>query len=168
MNRLLGFYYGSHPDNRGRLLADIIEQSDVWLEATHDFIQWLFPLCETSRVVPSAPLADKEVIKAFHQDEILRDHLLASYTRMLRFYGLVRNNGRVTKGDNWEDRKANWFTTGTHNDLRITRIIKSLSILGLSGEAATFLACLEELVRTEPGCGIGETALRHWRNALHG
>ncbi len=44
MNRLLAFCYGSHPDHRGRMLAEILKQDDLWFELTHDCIQWLFPL----------------------------------------------------------------------------------------------------------------------------
>lgn len=36
MNRLLGFYYGGFPDHRGRFLAEITRQDDLWLEVTHD------------------------------------------------------------------------------------------------------------------------------------
>ncbi len=33
------------------------------------------------------------------------------------------------------ERKQNWFSRGTHSNLRITRILKSLSALGLQHEA---------------------------------
>lgn len=166
MNRLLAFYYGGCADERGRFLADITRQDDLWLEVTHDYIQWLFPLREMSKVVPSAPLVDKEVVEAFRQDELLRRHLLASFIRMLSFYGLIRRNGEIEKGPNWEERKDNWFTQGSHNDLRITRILKCLSILGLRHEASQFLRCLEKLRTSEPDCGVSETAYRYWRDAL--
>ena len=166
MNRLLAFYYGGHPDDKGRFLAEITRQDDLWLELTHDYIQWLFPLREISKVTPSAPLADREVIEAFLRDELLRQHLLASFIRMLHFYGLARDNGEIKKGANWVERKGNWFTEGTHNDLRITRILKSLSILGLRDEAEQFLACLEKLRTSELDCGVSEIAYRFWREAV--
>ncbi|MBA2350727.1 MAG: opioid growth factor receptor-related protein [Burkholderiales bacterium] len=166
MNRLLAFYSGSHPDDRGRLLADIVRQDDPWLEVTHDYIQWLFPLRETSRVVPSAPVIDREVVAAFRGDDLLQSHLRASFLRMLAFFGLSRRNGAIVKGSNWAERKHNWFTQGTHNNLRITRILKSLSTLGLRQDAEDFLACLEELRDSERDCGIDEIAYRYWRFAL--
>ncbi len=168
MNRLLAFYHGSHPDDRGRFLADILWQDDLWLEQTHDYIQWLFPLHEVSRVLPSAPLIDQEVAAAFHADDWLQSRLRASWLRMLAFYGLACCNGAVVKGSNWAERKSNWFTQGTHNDLRITRILKSLCALGLRSEAKAFLTCLEALRSSEADCGIGETAYRYWRSAVPG
>lgn len=166
MNRLLAFYFGGAPDDRGRLLAEITRQDDFWLEMTHDYIQWLFPLEVPSRVTPWAPTADREVREAFLQDELLRRHLKASFLRMLRFYGLAYREGRIAQGPNWHERKGDWFTHGTHNDLRITRILKSLALLGLRPLAEDFLVALESLRVSEPDCGIGEVAYRHWRAAL--
>ena len=58
MNPLLAFYLGSHPDDRGRMLDEILRQDDFWLEVTHDYVQWLFPLDEVSRANARAPLVD--------------------------------------------------------------------------------------------------------------
>lgn len=166
MNSLLAFYYGSHPDDRGHFLAEILQQDDLWLEVMHDYIQWLFPLSEPSRVTPWAPLVDREIVSAFQGDSLLQDHLLASFVRMLSFYGLRRQEGRVVKGESWADRKHNWFTQDTHNNLRITRILKSLATLGLRHEAQGFLACLKELRELEPDCGVRGTAYRYWSEAI--
>ena len=106
MNRLLAFYYGSHPDDRGRMLAEILRQDDTWLEISHDYIQWLFPLSEMSRVNRDAPLVDAATAQAFRNDELLRGHLLAAYLRMLSFFGLQRlHDGRVVKSAAWDERK---------------------------------------------------------------
>lgn len=39
MNVLVQFYRGTHPDDQGRFLVDILRQDDDWLERTHDNIQ---------------------------------------------------------------------------------------------------------------------------------
>ena len=166
MNALILFYMGSHPDNRGRLLADILAKDDLWLEVTHDYIQWLFPNRVPSRVVPDAPVVTREVQAAFANDEILRQHLKASFHRMLAFYGLATAESGIVKAGNWEVRKPNWFVADTHNNLRITRILKSLTLLGLKNEATAFQAGLLRLVESEPDCGIGETARLYWVEAL--
>lgn len=166
MTTLLAFYYGSHPDDRGRFLAEIVKQDDIWLEIAHDYIQWLFPLTEHSRVNPSAPILTRTDIAAFRQDELLQTHMRAALARMLRFYGLTQRAGAVTKAGNWNERKDNWFTEPTHNNLRITRILKSMSILGLQQDAHAFLSVLETLVATEPHCGIPVQSLNFWRTAV--
>ncbi len=160
------FYIGSHPDSKGRLLAEILEQDDYWLEVTHDYIQWLFPNEEKSRVTPGAPIITKEVKEEFKNDELLQLHLRASFNRMLAFYGLTSRSQGIRKSETWEIRKPNWFIDDTHNNLRITRILKCLCTLGLEKEALQFHQALVELVRNEKDCGIGETAQQFWLEAV--
>jgi hypothetical protein len=155
MTPLLAFYFGSHPDHRGRMLAEIVKQDDDWLETAHDYIQWLFPLTEHSRVIPGAPTLSPSDIKAFRTDALLREHMLVALRRMLRFYGLQYSAGVFTKGANWNDRKSNWFTEPTHNNLRITRILRSLVLVGLEAEATRLHTFLAGSSRISVGSSIG-------------
>lgn len=168
MHRLLAFYYGSHPDHRGRMLAEILRQDDLWLELTHDYIQWLFPLNEVSRVTPDAPLLDPSIQSAFRTDEVLRRHLRASIARMVRFYGLTFDGASVAKGPTWPDRKGEWFTENTHNSLRITRMLKCMRLLDLQCDAAALQAGIEHLCKSEPDCGITNESRAFWRAAVAG
>ena len=132
---LVAFYRGLRPDGRGRMLDDILARDDEWLEATHDYIQWLFPLLARSGANPAAPVLDEAQIEAFRQDPALRGKLLRAFDRLLAFYGLRREGEAVVKGQNWNARKSNWFVYPTHNNLRITRILASLRLLGLERES---------------------------------
>jgi len=166
MSQLLLFYSGSHPDHKGRTLVEILRQDDDWLEITHDYIQWLFPLSDLSRASAHAPLLDKPTIDAFKADEQLRNHMRASFVRLLRFFGLKVTRDGIAKAENWGDRKGNWFTENTHNSLRLTRILKSLHALGFTWEASALLAALESLCAVEPHCGIDGVARQFWREAI--
>ena len=95
-------------------------------------------------------------------DELVRQHLRASFNRMLAFYGLADTGDGICKAANWHERKSNWFTQDTHNNLRITRILKCLCTLGLENEAAKFHEALLDLRENEPDCGIGDNAFRFW------
>lgn len=167
MTPLLAFYLGSHPDHRGRTLAHILGKDDDWLEGVHDYIQWLFPLDEHSRAVPGSPTLSRADVEAFRTDSRLRQHMLDALRRMLGFYGLrVCDDGAVTKAPNWAERKSNWFTHPTHNSLRITRILKSLALVGLESEAARLQACLLDLCASEADCGIPAASQAFWRQAV--
>ena len=166
MNNLILFYLGSHPDHQGRYLSEIFEQDDIWLEVTHDYIQWLFPTKEFSRVTPNAPTITKEIENEFLNDELLRDHLKASLFRLLSFYSLEYSKDKIIKSSNWNERKNNWFTQDTHNNLRITRIIKSLNSLGLGNLAHLFYNCLLELQESEKDYGIGSNTIEYWKQAI--
>lgn len=164
---IVGFYLGTCTDDRGRDLEAILAQDDTWLEATHDFIQWLFPVAERSRVNAAAPLVTGDMVRVFHGDETLRSRLLASYGRMLAFYGLQRSpDGTVQKAASWPTRRRIWFTRDTHNSLRITRILKCLTLLGLDRDAREFHAALAALCATEMGCGIHAMSRAYWRSAI--
>lgn len=166
MSQLLRFYCGTHPDHRGRMLAEILRQDDDWLEMSHDYIQWLFPLGELSRASRDAPLLDGATIDAFKHDESLRNHMRAAFVRMLAFYGLRVTREGIVKAENWGARKSEWFTENTHNSLRLTRMLKSLHALGFAWEATELQAMLHRLCESEPDCGIDATARQFWRDAL--
>jgi len=151
-------------DDRGRTLGEIRGWDFDRLEATHDYIQWLFPLTTPSGANPSAPLLDPAAIRAFHHDPRLRAELLQSFDLMLRFFGLRldRDPLRVTALPNFRERAEVWL--GSHNLLRITRILICLRTLGREPEARAFYDFLESLYRREPA-RIGDS-FRYWRAAM--
>ena len=136
---LIDFFASNGTDDSGRVLLQIVGQSDEWLERTHDYIQWLFPLAERSGANPNAPLIGVNLVSLFNFNTTAQKNMLLGLDRMLSFYGLQRNQKTITKGSNWYLRKDNWFVTPTHNDLRIARMLKSLSILGFAEYAQALL-----------------------------
>lgn len=125
-------------DEPDATLDNVLTWSDRKLEARHDYVQHLFPLPERSPVNPDAPLVTKQVRDAFIQRSELRQSLRRAFARMCSFYGLEAtesSTGDVTirKGANFDDNAAQtWLTSGDHNHLRITRIIRCMRILGRS------------------------------------
>lgn len=164
--RIIDFYSGTEGDDQGRMLADILEQDDRWLENVHDYIQWAFPNREPSEVTPCAPLIAAEDESEFRENELLKNRLMDSFCRMLAFYGMKISQGRITKAENWDERKHNWFIRDTHNNLRITRILKCLVALGLENEARHFFNALTSLVESELDSGISQTSVQFWTEAL--
>ncbi|HEY7236794.1 MAG TPA: opioid growth factor receptor-related protein [Gemmatimonadaceae bacterium] len=145
---LVQFYEGIATDDRGRRLEDIWRFSDEELEDVHDYIQWLFPLTERSAFNPDAPILDEPTIQKFRTDAALRRQLERSYQRMREFYANLQ-----------------WVTPGNHNYLRLTRILKSLTLLGLGERAAELLVWLEGIYAEHEGA-IGPRTLAFWRAAV--
>jgi hypothetical protein len=164
---LLRFYIGSGADHRGRTLAEILRQSDDWMEVTHDYVQWLFPLPELSRASVHAPLLDVQTCQAFHTDELLRRHLQASVARMIRFFGLTFDGVTLGQAANWSARCGDWYTVSTHNSLRITRMLRCMSLLGLQVDARALSAGLA-LLCDDPACGITAESRQFWQAAVIG
>ena len=170
VSALVAFYHGNGRDHRGRLLSHIRQYAFHDLERHHDFIQWLFPLPEPSGANPDAPLLTVEDIAAFRSDDSLRKTLLRSFTLMLQFYGLELvergDDVEVARDIHFDERSREWLTSGNHNFLRISRILRSLSLLGLGALARAFLQALEDIY-AENARTIGETTIGYWRRAVN-
>lgn len=166
---LVAFYRGEGRDHRGLLLSDIHELDFHELEFNHDYIQWLFPLPEPSGANAEAPLLSKEDVAAFESGDSLRKALLRSFELMLDFYGLelvvAGRDVKVVRSPVFNERSALWLTDGNHNFLRISRMLRSLTLLGLGGYASTFLTCLEGIYG-EAAHTIGDTTMGYWRRAV--
>ncbi len=167
--RLIPFYLGKATDSEGRTLTEIQSFDHQKLEAVHDYIQWLFPLQERSNFNARAPLLSSDHIQAFQTDDRLRQALLKSFALMLTFYGCELNDSaeeiQVSKSANWTARAQNWLTLGNHNLLRISRILRSLTILGCARHAEAFFRLLTELNSSTEGRPIGRS-YEFWEDAV--
>jgi hypothetical protein len=167
---LLRFYRLEAPDDRGRMLDEIWRWDAARLEATHDYIQWLFPLAERSAFNPGAPTLTPATIAAFRADDRLRQRLERSLTTMLAFYGLALSidaagHPDVAQASDFAVKARGWLHAGDHNHLRLTRILTSLRLLGLEEMARALLACLERIAREHPHA-VSSTTLNYWRKAV--
>ncbi|MDB0014516.1 opioid growth factor receptor-related protein [Alphaproteobacteria bacterium] len=119
---IVGFLEGKTPDHRGRILAMLLQQTDYQAEATHDYIQWMFPLDEPSRSVNGVPLLTELEIDEIRQSSLAQANLGESARWFIGF--LERND--------------HWITKYNHNHLRITRVIRSLRLLASDMAADEF------------------------------
>ncbi|XP_004841081.1 opioid growth factor receptor isoform X2 [Heterocephalus glaber] len=138
------------------------------LEDNHSYIQWLFPLREPGVNWHAKPLTLKEV-EAFKSSKEVRERLIRAYELMLGFYGIQledRDTGAVCRAQNYYKRfqNLNWRS---HNNLRITRILKSLGELGLEHYQAPLARFFleETLVRHELP-GVRQSALDYFLFAV--
>ena len=84
--------------------------------------------------------------------------------RMLRFYGLEFCSEKIELAENFAVRSSNWLTPGNHNHLRLTRILRSLRLLGLEPEAQALFRVLSQLYESHPG-RITFKTYEFWKNA---
>ncbi|XP_029477582.1 opioid growth factor receptor-like isoform X2 [Oncorhynchus nerka] len=131
----LKFYLNEYPASPDDILIESFHKE--WrtdykrLERVHSYIQWLFPLREPGVNYMASELTKTEIL-AFRESEEAKKRLVESYELMLRFYGIQlvnKDTGEVKRADNWKERFAN-LERNMHNNLRITRILKSLGELG--------------------------------------
>ena len=163
MSRLIDFYLYDGSTDTGHTLQAIMGWSDDKLEACHDYIQWLFPTDQTSQFNPDAPVLSSTDRMAFQQILPLQGRLRDSYLLFLRFLGLEEADGLVRPSAANFGKRSVLFQVANHNWLRITRVIRSLRLLGLGCEARVFYDCLEWLHR-EHGW-VSDDTFRYWKQA---
>jgi hypothetical protein len=168
MSRIAAFYDGKIVSSRGEHIEQIWLYDDSQLESIHTYIQWLFPLPEDSSPTPKIPLLCGTDIERFRKTEELRKKLLKSFQLMLKLYGFeLRYDPEpiIEPTDRFAERSYNWLTANNHNYFRITRILRSLTLLGLSKESTRFFAALQQVYRRNPD-EIGRYIYADWERAI--
>ena len=164
-------------DTRGRTLTQILSWKDDQLEYCHDYIQLLFPLPEGSPFNLSAPIIDRTTFNAFRTRNDLQSQLRLSLECMLHFYGFSfsRNHdhnagsdpslrsSKVVKSPQFDRASRNWVKKFNHNHLRITRVLRSLRVLGLEEEAKGVFKALQGVF--EEG-KISDKSMMFWTRAV--
>ena len=161
-------FFGGSTDDEGRTFEEIAGWDDGRLEMVHDYIQWLFPLPERSGANPSAPVLDAESIAAIRGDAEMQGRLRAGFERMLAFYGFALEGDALVEGSRFAASSRNWLHAGNHNHLRLTRMLRSLRVLGLEREAMLLWDALRALYERERAAGrrtIAAETFAFWKRA---
>jgi hypothetical protein len=157
------FLEGTGADDRGRSLEQILGHDDRWLECTHDFIQWLFPIDSPSAVNPNAPVLTALEARNLGANSKIAANMHRAFVRMAAFYGFDVKDDIIEQRSNYSVRVPNWAARPTHNDLRITRMLRSLTLFGMAGEAKHFYDVAMATVRQIRG---DTQVQRYWSEAL--
>jgi hypothetical protein len=166
-DKLTRFFAGEQ-DDLGRTYDQILRWDDDRLEMVHNYIQWIFPLPERSGANPLAPVLTQASISAIRGTPEMQQRLRAGYLRMIRFYGFQLAGERVVQA--FAAVSRNWLNAGNHNHLRLTRMLRSMRVLGLESEAESLWVALRQLYESETSLGrrsITEETFTFWKRAAH-
>jgi len=103
-----------------------------FLEVGHGYIQWLFPIREGGMNPQAQPLSKYES-ELFKKDSELQKKFIKSYKLILDFYGMKlidEKTGKINRNENNYKHRYYNLNNSFHNYLRITRILKSLGLVG--------------------------------------
>ena len=149
-SKLIKFYSGEGTDHKGRTIEDMLNFPDSEFDECHDFIQWMFPLHEASRMTSAdVPIFTREDFQAFHAEK--EHHNVERAAR--RFVKFLRDKS-----------PENWCNDGDHNLLRITRVIRSLRLMN-----HTYLAkaLYEMVIACALKRKISNTTISYWHRAYN-
>lgn len=173
-SKIVQFFEGTGTDHAGRTIYDIFDFSHDELESTHDYIQWLFPLTEGSQYNPEAPILTEEDISLFHLNFEVENNFWYAVSKMLEFYGFgigfIATSEIIYPTDDFDQRTRvynGWISPGNHNYLRITRILKSMMLLGKGKTAKAWFKTLQIIYNESCyKADIGEETYNYWKNAV--
>ena len=130
------------------------------IESSHTFIQWLFPTDAASRFNQSAALLVAEDARSITQNLCTALRVRESFTMMLEFFGFTMHLGDVLVIATLDDARLDHFIRHRHNWMRVSRILRSLVLLGFANYADAFYKALV--------CEVGSGRLQACRESCFG
>lgn len=166
---IISFYNGKALTDEGLSINDIWTANTSFLENCHMHIQWLFPLKEASMMQHAAPTIDDAQVYEFKADPSLKARLVKSLLTMLRLYHLdldvQGNDVKIKRSADFSISKARWIRKHDHNYLRITRMMKSMMMLGLPEYALALYECMKDIYDEVP-LKFTPDNLAFWKDAV--
>ena len=151
-------------DRHGSSLYTLLSQSDPWMAQHTSFIQWILPVAERSMFRQRGPLLSLAEFGRLSLDQRVRAGVALSRDRLLRYLGLDFAEGQLSKRANWSEAEA-WSRIASADDLRVSRLLRSLVLFGFVEESRTLYRGLEALIREARGVDVAELTLAYWRAA---
>lgn len=149
-NYILAFLEHRGLDYQHRTLKEVWAFSDDEIERTHDFIQWVFPTTEPSQNVIGSPVLSAEELALVRGSEVAKESIIASSEWFMGFLS----------------RQSNWTLGYDHNHLRVTRMLKSLTLLDERELAESNFNVLLELLDMFGESHENTEVLTYWAKAL--
>lgn len=143
---IIDFYRGTGR-GAGRTFEQVVALDNIALEYGHDWVQWVFPLPEPSKAQPQSPVMTEADLQVFREDPEIRARI---YTALLRFWRFLMETHR-------------WHRAHDHNHLRITRVLRFLTLTWFHTEAKD----IYHWVETDKRCEAPERTREFWREALN-
>ena len=164
MSEIAAFMLGECPDKLGRSMVQLLALDPFWLEHDHKYIQVLFPIDEGTKFNRHAPLVTQADREMFANDAALRAVHLQALDLMLDFWGMSRDGETISAVLPLAPATHVWLKAHDHNQLRLTRVIRSLALLGNPVIAASLS---EGVLAAAAQVGsVSEKTRYHWQQAL--
>lgn len=175
-SNLVDFYLGTKQyvsaEDDGLYIQEVLAKDDVWLEARHDYIQWLFPLPDASAHNFYAPLLTPADILKFKNNTLMQARFDAAFVRFAEFLGLSRASAvgfnayefKLLGGGPKPWMAANY----DHNHLRITRMMASCRLVSTNPEIQVepfYEALVDKLIKGKSRNVFGRKTQKFWENA---
>ena len=159
----VAFFEGREPDDKKRMITEFPRYSTWHLELSHDYIQRIFPLQEKSRF-SNAPLITDAEVEEVKASKVAQENIRAVYRKMLWFWKI--NDESLHKWG-FSAPVRLWNKPNNHNCLRMTRVLKSLNLLGMENEYQDFSERLSYIISLRgKGVHINRETVQIWEENI--
>jgi hypothetical protein len=173
----IGFYCGSNtqyvsrngaPASAPITLEEVMRYDAGELESKHNFIQWLFPLKTSGTNVDCPRVGDAE-LRAIVKSYAVGVTIVRCYECMLRFYGfrMVDDRGQLVHSFDHAERVTN-LLLNPHNNLRISRMLRSMCLMGFEAYAVHFLDAMLAVSQQAGAESLLKKSTTYWAASVHG
>ena len=139
---------------------NIVVFDDSQMEMYHDFIQWIFPTKQQSRMHPEAPIIDDRFAEQLCADECANKNFCKSCQRYLNYMNFdCEGDCHIVEST----REIPFYKLPYHNFLRITRMLDSLNQTGHQACSMAVYEKMFEVLRTASQHWIHTDTLRYWK-----
>lgn len=152
----------------------ILTANNEWIETGHGHIQWYFPLPDLSLYNENAPVLTEAEFDGIRTGELdgldisaVKVSILAATNAFLRFLSFDIYPGAIYPNEFYVifTPRAHWTTPRDHNLLRITRLLRCLTLIGEKERANRILDALYNLPELEFD-NIGPLTYNYWKEAI--
>jgi len=160
---ILRFFLGERVHPNGKTIHEILNLSAPQIGPTGGIIQWLFPLTRPSTHVPSAPTLTPYELNQFRVDPKLRELYMIGVNRFLEKFAISVNGRTGSIAADWRTNKK-WKFPSYHAFMPITRILRSMKLLGFTEESVTLMKLLLLCHKRGGGDVIDKVTLDAWKH----
>ena len=164
--KVVKFYEGQryYANNDGVLvnIEAVKNYTSFKLEEEHQFIQPLFPIDTVSGNNVDAPALDGQDFPALRGDTRVSEGLDEAFDMMLKYFGLRWEKESIAVHD--RVRAQYCFRQGNHNNLRASRMIRSMALFGKMAKAKALQAFLKDFCKD---IAPPHDSIAHWARALN-
>jgi hypothetical protein len=158
---IVRYFLGERVHPNGKTLHEILNLNASRIGDTSGVIQWIFPLTTPSSHVPGAPTLSPSELQLFRIEPKLRELYIIGVNRFLEQYGIAihGSSGSIEPDFNIE---FNWMHPSYHIFMPITRILRSMKLLGFIDEFIT-LRKLLLICNERSGGKLDKVTLDIWK-----
>ncbi|WP_439294769.1 opioid growth factor receptor-related protein [Lonepinella sp. BR2882] len=129
MHPVIEFYLDQRKSEMNFSFEQMLAIEPLAIELGYFWIPWFFPVLERSKWNKKMPLLSPDEIEFFKQNEQIQQRFLQAFDAIMAYFEIQRNGTELTITETLTQRSY-WLKNIGHQQKKISRIIRSLKLLG--------------------------------------